>query len=1239
MLDRGWLAPDPEIGQEVPSSLPRSFRDYEIIEEIARGGMGVVYTARQRSLNRIVALKMILTGRLAGEAELRRFRAEAEMAAGLQHPNIVAIHEVGEHDGQPFFSMEYVLGKNLAELCYNEPLDAQHAAAYLKTIAAAIQYAHSRGVLHRDLKPSNILIDQNNQPRITDFGLARRLDDSRLLTINHQLTLTGQILGSPNFMSPEQAAGDRKAVGPQSDIYSLGAILYQLLTRRPPFIAETIAQTLRLVAESEPIAPRLLNPTVPRDLETICLKCLQKVPQKRYESADGLVNDLDCFLHGRPITARPVGQSEKVWRWSKRYPLAAGLGIAVLILLITMLISSLTYVARLKAANRQSQERLRDAYIGQAKATRWSGQAGRRFEALDLLAKASQIRTSTDIRNQAIACLALQDIHTLSEIKLPPGRYLNFDSGYERCAFADRKGHILVRRVADGKDLIQLPASGNGDAFGRFDPANRYLLVVHDDPPNMFLAYNLKTLEQIFAVSNCPVGALEISSSGDRAFIALNTTPSPLRSYSMPSGTMQTLRELPVPPSQMRLNPAGDQLAVIENATKEVAVYDASTGELLFRMPQPGPAGWLDWHPSGRLLVTAVNKDICVWDVISRTNRLLSTGEPINNVYFTRDGLGIATATMDNTFRLWSLQTFRSILSRPCFGEAAAFSGDGRRIGLTTGPAVEVCELAGGREWRCCSTEDFGEPGAWQCAWSPDGSIVASAHRNGMRLWDAKAGREVSLIRTEAGETHACRFSPDGSRLFAASDHGVRIWPLDWRRNNSGIRILLGLEESSDLQGRSDCLFVNEDGTSLVVVADGQVRVLDPSSGNVGRTFPPQGGVYGCAASPSGKFCVTWPRGINQPRQVWETASGRIVKELPASSIYAAAFTPDDRWLVTASLEEYLGWETHSWSNCWRLVRKVSGGPSGRVTFSHDGSLGALTFSPQDVRLFEPSSGREYATLEAPEPETISSIAFSPDGGSLATSTQKNLIHIWDLRLIRQELAEMKLDWEGPVFRTMTTSNDCKPIEVIIDTNFVVQPTPVVFPSRDRRCDPRQIDLSAFYNATLTRTWKGFPGYDLADLPPGLQTLAGVNFDIRGVVHVASTFRGVRYPDQVAAIPCRQRCRAIHFLHGYGEEVTEGTRIAAFIIHYEDGSEALIPLRAGENIHNWWVKPGEAVSLDKNTKIAWLGSNSPAQSHGYQLALFKFRWENPRPDEIITSVDFKSDVTTAKPFLVAITLE
>ncbi len=314
--------------QAPPVTTVRYFGDYELLEEIARGGMGVVYKGRQVSLNRIVALKMILSGELAGEDDVERFHNEAQAAANLKHPNIVAIHEVGRHEGRYYFSMDYVEGQSLAEMIQKGPLPARKAAEYVKTLAEAVHFAHQRGTLHRDLKPANVLVDTDDQPHITDFGLAKRV------AADSGLTATGAVLGTPSYMSPEQASGRQADVGPHSDVYSLGAILYELLTGRPPFCAASAVATLRQVTDNPPTAPHKLNHDVPQDLETICLKCLEKSPHVRYHSARELAAELGRFLNREPIQARPASAVRKVDTWLRRRPWAitAASSLAVLVL-------------------------------------------------------------------------------------------------------------------------------------------------------------------------------------------------------------------------------------------------------------------------------------------------------------------------------------------------------------------------------------------------------------------------------------------------------------------------------------------------------------------------------------------------------------------------------------------------------------------------------------------------------------------------------------------------------------------------------------------------------------------------------------------------------------------------------------------------------------------------------------------------------------------------------------------
>lgn len=342
---------EPEAANPALSSaLPRQFGDYELLAEIGHGGMGLVFKARQRKLDRIVALKVLLTGRFSDEHARRRFRLEAETAGRLQHPNIVAIHDIGEEEGHPYLTMEYVEGANLAELCADGPLPAKTAARYLRDIARAIHAAHVAGILHRDLKPSNVLIGADDRPRVTDFGLARRAG-----AVEGALTLTGQMLGSPHYVAPEQAAGKQALISAATDIYGLGAVLYHLITGHAPFEAATTAEAVRLVLDTEPRSPRAWNPAVPRDLVTICLKCLRKEPAQRYASAEEVADECARFLADQPIRARPVSAAETVWRWCRRRPGTTALAGTAAVLLLALAIGGPLAAVRLARATARAE--------------------------------------------------------------------------------------------------------------------------------------------------------------------------------------------------------------------------------------------------------------------------------------------------------------------------------------------------------------------------------------------------------------------------------------------------------------------------------------------------------------------------------------------------------------------------------------------------------------------------------------------------------------------------------------------------------------------------------------------------------------------------------------------------------------------------------------------------------------------------------------------------------------------
>lgn len=388
----------PAPAADAPPPTRRWLGDYELLGEIARGGMGVVYRARQRSLGREVAVKLLRTGAGAGAEEIRRFRAEAAAAAALDHPHLVPIYEIGEHDGQPFYVMRLVEGRDLGALTREDPLPPRRAAEIVATVAEAVQHAHDRGLLHRDLKPSNVLLDAAGQPHVTDFGFARWLDAVG------SFTLSGQVLGTPGYLAPEQAAGRRELTG-ACDVYGLGALLYHLLTARAPFVGESPVAVLRQSLEAEPPSPRLLNPTVPRDLETITLKALAKEPRARYASPRALAEDLRRFGRGEPVRARPVGRLRRVARWARRRPWPAAL--LAVIAVLGLVVAAVFLHAGWRVDRQRRQAEAVKRFLTELLAAPDPSRDGREVRVSDLLARAAG-RATTDLAGQPLVLAEVQ---------------------------------------------------------------------------------------------------------------------------------------------------------------------------------------------------------------------------------------------------------------------------------------------------------------------------------------------------------------------------------------------------------------------------------------------------------------------------------------------------------------------------------------------------------------------------------------------------------------------------------------------------------------------------------------------------------------------------------------------------------------------------------------------------------------------------------------------------------------
>ena len=586
----------------------RYFGDYEITRELARGGMGVVFEARQISLNRVVALKMILAGQLANETDVRRFYTEAEAAANLDHPGIVPIFEVGQHEGQHYFCMGFVEGQSLSHRLAEGPLPAREAAELIRRVSEAIEYAHRRGVIHRDLKPANILLDPNGNPRVTDFGLAKKIQG------DSGLTGSGQIMGTPSYMPPEQAGGKRGEVGPAADVYALGATLYALVTGRPPFQAATPMDTVIQVISDEPVPPRRLNASIPRDLETICLKCLMKESGKRYPSAAALADDLGRYLAGEPIVARAVGQTERMVKWAKRRPVVTGLIAGVAAVTLIGLISTTLAMLAAKAQTELAEQRLYDVRMNLVQRY-WEDYNGQLFQqGLDEQLPADQ----GGIDRRGFEWFYWQRKISSGHITLKghTGAVLSvaFSPDGKRLASGSLDGTVKVWDAATGQETLTLGAvsgaRGNTGpvesvAFSpdgtRLASASRYGLVKVWDAATGQETLTLKGhTGSVNSVAFSPDG-LRIASASDRKSVSARPAQGEVKVWDAATGRETlTLKGHTSLATSVSFSPDGQRIASA-GGDGTVKVWDAATGQETLTLN--GHSGSVSSDESGALLL------------------------------------------------------------------------------------------------------------------------------------------------------------------------------------------------------------------------------------------------------------------------------------------------------------------------------------------------------------------------------------------------------------------------------------------------------------------------------------------------------------------------------------------------------------------------------------------------------------------------------------------------------------
>jgi WD40 repeat protein len=972
-------------------------------------------------LNRVVALKMILTGQLADDTDVRRFHAEAEAAARLDHPGIVPVFEVGLHEQHHYFTMAFVEGESLARRLSQGLPPPRGAAQLVAQVAEAVSYAHLEGIIHRDLKPANILIDRHGQPRLTDFGLAKRLEAEPGSPAPDGLTATGQVLGTPSYMSPEQASGHRGAVGPLTDVYALGAVLYCLLTGRPPFQAASTVDTLLQVLEREPVAPRQVNAAVPRDLETICLKCLQKEPRKRYTSPRDLASDLHRFLAGQPILARPVGPVGRAWRWCRRKPAMAAAGaVAILALFAAVFVSAVS--ARREARNAEANQRkLAESYLDKGQSYCEQGDITR-----GLLWFARSLQTApagaTDLQ-RAIR--------------------LNLD--------AWRPQNASLRRVLQ-TDLTMKTADGGVLATNRTVEAAAF----SDDGRGILVADGEGNVQRVDATTGEPLGspikhageARSVAQSPDGKFIVTGMNEPGTPAVVWDARTGQRLRPLRLHPP--KLTPGG---------TPEVGPDELRA------------ARRVAFRADGKVLAMSDYLTVQLWDP--------NTGEPLGRrlrghkdwieaLALSPDGTRVATGSRDGTARLWDAKTGRPhgepmIHRKGTWVGSLAFSPDGKILlaGDYDG-TVRLWDVASGKLLR----EPLTHAGwVWTVAFSPDGRRFLTGTGGGdntARLWDTATGKLIGMPLGHDSYVNAVAFSPDGKtaltaiRTQSSNDASVRLWDLP--ASGTGERVLA--HEAPVLAVAfhpGGALLSTSSHTLNPHNWKGSVRIWVVETGRaVGEPLPHTGPVRQLAFSPDGKLLAAamdadWkPVGPNGERKhaaeihLWDVATrqpaGKPLElwgEVPFIAFdTGGTLTAESDGTVTRwdpSTDKVIGtmqkgqprYREESWSPDGRFVMRGNGEDNSGFLYNAavsnlDGDLhfavgtiqpaGGVTvsdFSP-DSSLVVTAGGSAWlwdvATLKPVGPPLgqANAVAISPDGRWMLTGSNDRHARLWRVPAVVQ---------------------------------------------------------------------------------------------------------------------------------------------------------------------------------------------------------------------------------------------